>query len=267
MSRRVHFGDDGLPFVEFALTQTRSSARLKRRSGIRENGIDISPRQTNLCQNDYVEWQIGYDIPTHAKDQDGEIVSNASQTLINDRSFTGADGGAKFAFELSEIVFGAYNAGMLSSDKIRETFELISSVADEDVLDRKNSVVPYRQGGCEREYNGMRFLEVDYVRPILIRTFGRYEVHTELTKDRRQIGSGLQMMLYLCIPIAALEADPLLIGRKARQKEKAIWRIGIEEIDMFLETIKMFGMMSLSHKNDVISLFRMLFGDVLERDC
>ena len=57
-------------------------------------------------------------------------------------------------------------------------------------------------------------------------------------------------MLYLCFPITELQTNTVLIGRVAEIKEVAYFDITKENIKIFIEILKMFGILSENHKHD-----------------
>ena len=61
-------------------------------------------------------------------------------------------------------------------------------------------------------------------------------------------------MLYLCFPITELKAETNLIGRIAETKEIAHFEITENNVNVFLEMLKMFGTLSSSHKHDILQI-------------
>jgi len=61
-------------------------------------------------------------------------------------------------------------------------------------------------------------------------------------------------MLYLCFPITELKSDVNLIGRTAEVKEIANFEITKDNIKIFLEMLKMFGILSSSHRHDILQI-------------
>jgi len=84
--------------VAIPLTATSGKVRIKRRSILNEYGIPVATCQTELTQNCYIEWQIGYDVVTAEKDK-------LALTRLKEFKFTGANGKEKALYELSEYVY------------------------------------------------------------------------------------------------------------------------------------------------------------------
>lgn len=61
-------------------------------------------------------------------------------------------------------------------------------------------------------------------------------------------------MLYLCFPITELKAETNLIGRTANAKEIARFEIAESNIKVFLEMLKMFGILSDNHRHDILQI-------------
>ena len=95
-------------------------------------------------------------------------------------------------------------------------------------------------------------LKIEY--PQLIHKFKHYEVITEITIREKQRAVGVQPMLYFCFPITELISDTHLIGRCANLKEFADFKINKDNSFIIVEMIKIFGMLSPSHKHDTIEI-------------
>lgn len=65
-------------------------------------------------------------------------------------------------------------------------------------------------------------------------------------------------MLYLCFPITELCTEECLIGRTAKSKEYADFIIKRENASVFLEILKLFGMLSENHRRDILSIIGLI---------
>ena len=88
----------------------------------------------------------------------------------------------------------------------------------------------------------------------MIHKFNGYEIVTEIKITEKQYAVGTQPMLYLYFPITELKARTNLIGRTAETKEIAYFEITENNIKVFLEMLKMFGVLSNSHKHDILQI-------------
>ena len=61
-------------------------------------------------------------------------------------------------------------------------------------------------------------------------------------------------MLYLCFPITELKAGTNFIGRIADIKEIAYFEITNSNIKVFLEMLKVFGILSNNHRHDILQI-------------
>jgi len=65
-------------------------------------------------------------------------------------------------------------------------------------------------------------------------------------------------MLYLCFPITELQSDVTLLGRTAKTKETADFIIDKNNIFVFVEMLKIFGILSINHNKDIITIIEKL---------
>ncbi len=100
-------------------------------------------------------------------------------------------------------------------------------------------------------------MKVSY--PLIVHKFGKYDIYTEIMNREKQRGVGVQPMLYVCIPITSLSFSRNPIGRSLDAKECSDWIIGEEEAKLSLELFRMFGMLSLKHRHDVLAILSTLF--------
>lgn len=243
-------------FVNLPLTKPTGKIRIKRRSVFCEYGQPARPRQDVLTQTSYVEWQIGYDLL--AED------SNRAKTSLAGRTFTNYRGEAKFAYELSEIVFYAKERGLLDGAAIRDCHEKILSVKEGETFEATAEITRTHPKAVQR--NGLEFYEMHVSYPLFVHRFGPYEIYAEIVIREKQKAVGTQAMLYVCVPVTALEFKNPPIGRALAAKECGEWRIGKEEAHLALEMFRVFGMLSAKHRHDVLRILEMLFPDAVARE-
>lgn len=65
-------------------------------------------------------------------------------------------------------------------------------------------------------------------------------------------------MLYLCFPITELENSEKLLGRTAQTKEYGNFIINSNNINVFLEMLKLFGTLSKNHNKDILSIINII---------
>src|SRR5438045_9275463 len=87
------------------LTDVTGKVRVKEKSSD-SFGIPIAPSKVLLGEKDYLEWQIGYDIP-----------DTNSPTVVPEIKFQ-RNGVTKYGHELSKIIFEALRLGIISSNDL-----------------------------------------------------------------------------------------------------------------------------------------------------
>lgn len=243
---------DGL-FIELSipLTNGTGKSRIKKRSIINEYGMPVATRQEILCDKCYVEWQIGYDV----------IKSDSQKlqlTTLPNTEFTGANGKKKVLYELSEIVYYFHKWGIIKSKDLSELRNFLLNLNEEELIDVNNKFSILRSHPVEKEILGIDFLYSQIQYPLLIYKFAQYEIIAEIVIKEKQYAVGVQPMLYFCFPLSEIIANPKIIGRTANQKEQGIFLINKDNYSVFLEMMKMFGILSKAHRQDILSIISII---------
>ncbi len=89
--------------------------------------------------------------------------------------------------------------------------------------------------------------------PLLIHFFNDNQL-SEIVIREQQYGSKTQAMLYFCFSILELKTATPLLNRTAALKEHALLTIHKTNALMFLEMLKIFGLLSQAHYNDVLKI-------------
>jgi len=230
--------------VKLPLTQPKSKVRVKRRNCFCNYGEPTFTRQIEISQEDYVEWQIGYDFTEGDIDKKSSIKS----------SFKNSKGEIKIPYELAEILKFSYDLTYLSKDKIINVYDKIKTY--EDYFDAQPIK---RTNPISINFNGLDFYQMTVEYPMFVNKFGTGGIYTEIINKEQQNAVSVQPMLFLCIPISTLEFDDCPIGRVLKPNECAYWNIGKDEAKLSLLLFQMFGMLSEKHNHDVIKIFKHLF--------
>lgn len=236
-------------FVNLPMTKPTGKIRVKRRSFFAEYGEPVAPRQIVLSHFNYVEWQIGYDLI--------ESAENANKTSLNDKYFINYKQDSKYAYELSEIVYYAYQHGLITATEVWQCYNDIKKVSLSNTFEEIAAI--QRTNPKERIINGLPFYEMEVSYPLFVHRFGQYEIFAEIMIREKQKAVGTQAMLYVCIPLTSLMFSENPIGRTLEQKECAEWHIGKNEAELALELFRVFGMLSPKHQYDVLEILKMLF--------
>lgn len=232
--------------VDIPLAEHKWKVRIKSRSMFYEYGKPHATRSVPLTQNNYVEWQIGYDLE-YAKR------SNSSLPHI---SFIGANGKKKVLYELSEYLYYFYSWDMITSSKLKRTVEFLSNLEEKNLISNHPDCQITRTHPIEKQINNTTFFEMTLKYPQLVYKFGKYEIIAEITIREKQRAVGIQPMLYLCFPITELQASENLIGRIAEKKETAQFVIDKSNYSIVIEMVKVFGMLSPSHHKDILEILK-----------
>lgn len=240
--------------VTLPLTRATGKVRVKARSFFGEYGQPVAVRQTPMGLSHYIEWQIGYDLEAKAE--------NAARTSLTNCTFTNYRNVEKYAYELSEILFYAYQKQLVDLETIRKTYLAIKNVPDRYTFEEMDDMNISRTNPQPVSVNNMEFFKMTVKYPMLVHKFGRYDIYAEVVVREKQHAVGTQAMLYVCLPITTLHFKKNAIGRALDAKETADWIIGKEEAGLALELFRIFGMLSPKHRYDVLAIFEMLFPEI-----
>ncbi len=103
------------------------------------------------------------------------------------------------------------------------------------------------------QFGGMDFELSRISYPLLIHSFNDNQL-SEIVIREQQYGSKTQAMLYFCFSILELKTATPLLNRTAMLKEHALLIIHKTNALMFLEMLKIFGLLSQAHHNDVLKI-------------
>jgi hypothetical protein len=197
--------------------------------------------------SNYVEWQIGYDVVKKETEK-------LAESSLPGTEFTGANGKNKALYELSEYIWHFYKWNLVSRKELECVIDYLNSIQGNDLINNNSGLQIDRSHPIAKNINGFDFEYTQVKYPLLIHKFDRYEIITEIKITEKQYAVGTQPMLYLCFPITELKAETNLIGRTAEAKEIAYFEITESNIKVFLEILKIFGILSNSHKHDILQI-------------
>lgn len=231
-------------FVDIPLATPTGKIRIKSRSIFSEYGKPHASRSKPFNQNNYVEWQIGYDLEDKKK----------HESSLPDISFKAYNGKKKVLYELSEFLYYFYSWDMVTNSELKRTLEFLSDLEEENLLSNHQDCQITRTHPIEKEINNTTFLGMTLNYPQLIYKFGKYEIIAEITIREKQRAVGIQPMLYLCFPITELQVSENLIGRIAHKKEVGKFIIDKNNYSIVIEMVRIFGMLSPSHHKDILEI-------------
>ncbi|MGL2530561.1 R.Pab1 family restriction endonuclease [Helicobacter pylori] len=228
--------------VSIPLTSISGKARVKIRHAFSDYGISTATRKIPFSLKHYVEWQIGYDVPIKDKEK-------FELTTLKDEKyhFLGANNKRKTLYELSEIIDYAKRLGLISLENLENTLKYLEKqkqfIEDNFIRERFRS---HQFGGMDFELSRISY-------PLLIHSFNDNQL-SEIVIREQQYGSKTQAMLYFCFSILELKTATPLLNRTAALKEHALLTIHETNALVFLEMLKIFGLLSQSHHNDVLKI-------------
>ena len=228
--------------VHIPLTTTSGKIRIKERNLLNEYGIPVATRQIAFSQKHYIEWQIGYDV----------VLGESKETTLIDKTFIGANGKNKALYELSEYVYYFYKWNVITKDILLDIKKFIEDTDDNLLIDVNNNYNILRSNFKETKLFGIEFLQAEIKYPLLVHKIKNYDIITEIVIKEKQRAIGIMPMLYLCFPITELKSN--LIGRVADTKETSDFIIDKNNINIFIEILKIFGILSKAHKQDTINI-------------
>ena len=228
--------------VRIPLTTTSGKIRIKERNLLNEYGIPVATRQTQFSQKHYVEWQISYDV-VHGENK---------ETTLTNKTFAGANGKNKALYELSEYLYYFYKWNVIAKNILQDIKKFVEDTDDNLLIDVNNNYNILRSNFKETKLFGIDFLQAEIKYPLLVHKIKNYDIITEIVIKEKQRAIGIMPMLYLCFPITELKSN--LIGRIAEKKETANFIISKNNISVFIEILKIFGILSKAHKQDTINI-------------
>ncbi|MGN8432311.1 R.Pab1 family restriction endonuclease [Helicobacter pylori] len=237
-------GDKKVIEVSIPLTSISGKARVKIRHAFSDYGISTATRKIPFSLKHYVEWQIGYDVPIKDKEK-------FELTTLKDEKyhFLGANNKVKTLYELSEIIYYAKQLNLISLENLENTLKYLEK--QKQFIEDNFTIT--RERFRSHQFGGMDFELSRISYPLLIHSFNDNEL-SEIVIREQQYGSKTQAMLYFCFSILELKTATPLLNRTATLKEHAFLTIHKTNALVFLEMLKIFGLLSQVHHNDVLKI-------------
>ncbi|MGL2736442.1 R.Pab1 family restriction endonuclease [Helicobacter pylori] len=230
--------------VSIPLTSISGKARVKIRHAFSDYGISTATRKIPFSLKHYIEWQIGYDVPIKDKEK-------FELTTLKDEKyhFLGANNKVKTLYELSEIIDYAKRLSLISLENLENTLKYL----EKQKQFIEDSFMITRERFRSHQFGGMDFELSRISYPLLIHSFNDNQL-SEIVIREQQYGSKTQAMLYFCFSILELKTATPLLNRTAALKEHALLTIHKTNALVFLEMLKIFGLLSQAHHNDVLKI-------------
>ncbi|GAA8299117.1 hypothetical protein HpDR21_11470 [Helicobacter pylori] len=150
---------------------------------------------------------------------------------------------------MSEIIYYAKQLNLISLENLENTLKYLEKqkqfIEDSFMITRERFRL-HQFGGMDFELSRISY-------PLLIHFFNDNQL-SEIVIREQQYGSKTQAMLYFCFSILELKTATPLLNRTAALKEHALLTIHKTNALVFLEMLKIFGLLSQAHHNDVLKI-------------
>jgi hypothetical protein len=218
--------------VRLPLTDVTGKVRVKARTA-EGFGVPLAPSKTELGAPHYLEWQIGYDIPT-----------TNSPSLVPEIRFT-HDGQLKYGHELAKIIFEALRLGLLSRSDLESELNKLKKIPASDFEESRAVQVEVSTNNADGFQSAVERL------PQFTKTDARGSVQIQLKQKQRAVG--YQAMVYVCLPLSevlAMDGNPRPAG-KAKARETVYFDFRSGDGALLLDIIHAFGLASKQHNDDI----------------
>ena len=201
----------------------------------------MPPTQTTITHKHYIEWQIGYD----------RVISRGEEY-----HFIGANGKKKQIYELSEFLDFGLDSGLLSVDELLKLQEKISH--NKEFIEEKERII--RTNFIIDSIDGVEFLKSSVSYPLFVYRFEDKDILCEIILREKQFAVGSMPMLYFCIALSSIKDSNgnTFVGRKILSNECGYLKITNKNINIFLQTFRIFGLLSRTHKHDCLAILEYL---------
>lgn len=221
--------------------------RFKKRKNRYDFGETFSTRECCFDEQTYLEWQIGYDLPVK------DVKEGKEKTKLDKKSFVGSNGKQKYPSELSEIFYSAIQLGLISKEEGKHLLKEISSYRD--FVDEKAISV---ERHSELTINGVNFKETSIKLPTLFMVETPDGAQIEVSIQKQQYATGVQPMVYFCIPLKSFKDHSYLLGKSSVSGDKLTYVIDKSNVQNLTNLMRIFGMASKRHNHDVVQILQTL---------
>jgi len=219
--------------------------RFKKRKNRLDFGETFSTRECCFDDETYLEWQIGYDIPVK------DVEDGKGETKLTKKYFIGSNGKRKYPYELSELLYTTVDLGLITKKDVKD---LCDEVKDyKNFIDDKSISVEHH---AKLTINGVNFEETSIKLPTLFMVETLDNTQIEVSIQKQQYASGVQPMIYFCIPIKSFTNCSEIMGRSSVAKDELVYAINKSNVLNIVYLMKIFGMASKRHNHDVVQIIQ-----------
>jgi hypothetical protein len=221
--------------------------RFKKRKNRLDFGETFSTRECPFDDQTYLEWQIGYDVPIK------DVEEGKKRTKLTSKHFIGSNGKTKYPYELSEIFYKTMELEFISIEEVKNLLKEIRGY--KSFIDEKDITVEYHS---RLTINGINFEETSIKLPTLFMIETLDDTQIEVSIQKQQYASGVQPMVYFCIPLKAFKNSSEIHGKSSVSGDKLVYVINKSNVLNIACMMKVFGMASKRHNHDVVEILRVL---------
>lgn len=222
----------------FPLTETGGKFRIKERL---PNGYSssIAPRKTIILPKHYIEWQISY--------YNNEVIDNIGYITEANKQI----------HELSAFLLFGFKYYFISKAEIIKLKNFIETnnifIENTQEIQRTNFVI--------ENLGGIDFLKSEVSYPLLHHCLGN-DMSCEIVIREKQKAKGIMPMLYFYLPMSAICTYDCqsFMYRKIDKNERGHLLIDKNNISIFMQMFKIFGILSPSHKHDCLQILDCILG-------
>jgi len=221
--------------------------RFKKRQNRFIFGETFPARKKPFDKQVYLEWQISYDVKAI------DVEKKNIKVELNKHFFIGSNGKKKYPAELSELFYTACKQNFISKEEVKNLLNEI--IAYQEFIDEKSiSVIDHKS---KITLNNVSFEETSINLPTLfmVETDGTY---VEVSIEKQQYASGVQPMVYFCIPLITFKNSSDLLNKPSSKKDKLIYVINKYNSQNLVNLVRIFGMASKRHNHDIIEIMKMI---------
>lgn len=221
--------------------------RFKKRKNRLDFGETFSTRECPFDDQTYLEWQIGYDVPIK------DVEEGKKGTKLTSKHFIGSNGKTKYPYELSEIFYKTMELEFISIEEVKNLLKEIRGY--KSFIDEKAITVEHHS---QLTINGINFEETSIKLPTLFMIETLDDTQIEVSIQKQQYASGVQPMVYFCIPLKAFKNSSEIHGKSSVSGDKLVYVINKSNGLIIACMMKVFGMASKRHNHDVVEILKVL---------
>lgn len=219
--------------------------RFKKRKHRLDFGETFSTRECCFDDETYLEWQIGYDIPVK------DVEDGKGETKLTKKHFIGSNGKRKYPYELSELLYAAVDMDLITKKDVKDLCDEVKGY--KNFIDDKSISVEHH---AKLTINGVNFEETSIKLPTLFMVETLDHAQIEVSIQKQQYASGVQPMIYFCIPIKSFTNYSEIMGRSSVAKDALVYAISKSNVLNIVYLMKIFGMASKRHNHDVVQIIQ-----------